>query len=40
MAKIVERVGNGDKIEGGELLCRILTLNVGMAVGKEHILGD
>jgi predicted amidohydrolase YtcJ len=40
MAKIVETVGNGDKIEGGELLCRMLTLNGAMAVGKDHILGS
>jgi predicted amidohydrolase YtcJ len=34
MAKIVETVGNGDKIEGGELLCRCLRSMVPWRWGR------
>ncbi|KAF2033665.1 amidohydrolase-like protein 3 [Setomelanomma holmii] len=35
MASIVSTVGNGDKAKGGEMLCRMFTLNGAIAVGKE-----
>jgi predicted amidohydrolase YtcJ len=40
MAKIVDRVGRGDRVAGGEALCRMMTLNGAMAVNREKELGS
>ncbi|KAF1931497.1 amidohydrolase 3 [Didymella exigua CBS 183.55] len=40
MAKIVDTVGRGDRVAGGEALCRMMTLNGAMAVNREKELGS
>jgi predicted amidohydrolase YtcJ len=40
MAKIVDRVGYGDRAAGGETLCRMMTLKGAMAVNREKELGS
>lgn len=40
MATIVETVGRGDKAKGGETLCRMMTLNGAIAVGREKEFGS
>lgn len=40
MAKIVETVGQGDKVLGGEALCRMMTLNGAIAVNREKEMGS
>lgn len=40
LAKIVKQVGLGDAALGGETLCRMLTLNGAMAVGREKEVGS
>ncbi|KAF2194932.1 amidohydrolase 3 [Zopfia rhizophila CBS 207.26] len=40
MAGIVQTVGRGSKENGGEVLCRMLTLNGAEAVGKEKEVGS
>ncbi|KAH6643928.1 putative exoenzymes regulatory protein aepA precursor [Boeremia exigua] len=40
MANIVDVVGRGDRSAGGEALCRMMTLNGAMAVGREKELGS
>lgn len=40
LAKIVDTVGKGDRVKGGELLCRMMTLNGAIAVGAEKRLGS
>ncbi len=40
LAGIVEKVGNGDKAKGGEILCRMLTLAGAQAVGAEKRTGS
>ncbi|KAF2687320.1 amidohydrolase 3 [Lentithecium fluviatile CBS 122367] len=40
LAQIVETMGGGKKEKGGELLCRMLTLQGAMAVGREKEVGS
>ncbi len=40
VAGIVEVVGRGDKVAGGEALCRMMTLNGAMAVNREKEVGS
>ena len=40
LALIVEKVGNGNKVKGGEILCRMLTLSGAEAVGAEKKTGS
>lgn len=40
MSRIVESVGRGSKEKGGEMLCRMMTLNGAMAVGREREVGS
>ena len=40
MAAIVEKVGDGDKVKGAEILCRLLTLSGAEAVGAEKRSGS
>ncbi|KAJ4992535.1 amidohydrolase family protein [Stagonosporopsis vannaccii] len=40
MADIVDVVGKGDRVAGGEALCRMMTLNGAVAVGKEKETGS
>lgn len=40
LAQIVETVGKGDRARGGEALCRMVTLNGAVAVGKGEVLGS
>lgn len=40
MAKIVDGVGRGDRAAGGETLCRMMTLNGAIAIGREKELGS
>lgn len=40
LSRIVETVGKGDKAKGGEILCRIITLNGAQAVNREKEIGS
>jgi|SRR5690242_1813298 len=40
MENIVEIVGKGDRSAGGEALCRMITLNGAVAVGRERETGS
>ncbi|KAH7359735.1 amidohydrolase 3 [Pyrenochaeta sp. MPI-SDFR-AT-0127] len=40
MGKIVETVGRGDKVKGGETLCHWMTLNGAIAVEKDKEVGS
>lgn len=40
MANIVDVVGRGDRIAGGEALCRMMTLNGAIAVDRQRELGS
>jgi predicted amidohydrolase YtcJ len=40
MANIVESVGRGNKEKGGAALCRMLTINGALAVGREKETGS
>ncbi|KAH7088427.1 putative exoenzymes regulatory protein aepA precursor [Paraphoma chrysanthemicola] len=40
MARIVSSVGNGDQEKGGQMLCRMLTINGAVAIGKEDVQGS
>ncbi|KAF2856101.1 amidohydrolase-like protein 3 [Plenodomus tracheiphilus IPT5] len=40
LANIVDVVGKGDRLRGGEALCKMLTLNGAMAVGREKETGS
>lgn len=40
VAKIVKQVGSGDMHRGGEIMCRMLTLNGAIAVGREKEVGS
>lgn len=40
LAHIVETVGRGDKVKGGELLCRMLTIHGAEAVGRDKHTGS
>ena len=40
MAGIVDVVGDGDRAKGGELLCKMLTINGALATGREKDVGS
>lgn len=40
MAKIVDIVGHGNKVTGGETLCQMMTLNGAIAVNREKESGS
>ena len=40
LARIVEKVGDGSKERGGEILCRFLTLAGAEAVNEESLFGS
>ncbi|KAJ4287696.1 hypothetical protein N0V90_012399 [Kalmusia sp. IMI 367209] len=40
MAKIVDTVGSGNRLRGGEMLCRMLTIDGAEAVGKDREIGS